>query len=714
MDFVGSFNAAFQGTRNDNDTSLQQSRHVSAFGGFGGFGATLSTVLTDITGDLGDAFDVIHEPPKELKSQELLLKKQDITLPNAYSEFMWKPLVPGEPRIRLVTITRDQLDQDRSVKASYNLLPIQTALQGFRCEITHVELNSCPQFDAVSYTWLDFDRNIPISVEGKEVLNVNASLYACLQYLLTMQEKLVLWCDQICIDQTSENEKGAQVLLMSKIFAKAQRTIVWLGEADPDTDQALSTLSELYDLEQASTAEGPKNTEASAKANDMVQDGFNDPKSKTSMRRTAVGRLLNRPWFERAWIHQEATVAKEVVFMIGPRLLHFEHFCNAVVTFCDAEQDKIRDFSTSLTTNTRGYSTLRAIQQGRRDIDSHHQYSNQSLQNVLCRVAGAVKAKQDHDLVYAFLAFQSSNAPPLQVDYALSPAKAYELAAKSLIRQTGNLDIFGIIGDGSRLPELASWAPDWTQRLPQGHPILRSGIQSAFEACGGRDHIFLDQAELQDLLTVKGKIIDFVDKIHIQDFDVQTRNKGSVERFLQLAKQVDFLRSNQPPSSTSSFTGTKESSNRKRLLKVLLADGAFSFSPFHSLETTVKHQPLSDAEIDELLWIYDNEASVRRGVLPDPAKRRQFMRERMTICVRKRVFVTKTGKLGLAPKRIEIGDCVCVLHGSKVPIVLRKSMANTKANKTLFEVIGQCYLEDAMYGNSLTATANEAEELLLR
>jgi hypothetical protein len=709
MSLLNAFNAAFSGNHNESSNALP--RGGSAFGGLQDFGAALAVAVTDITGDFGDGFDVIHDPPKELKPHELQLKKHDITLPNTYSEFKWSPLEPGEHRIRLVTITRDQPNQDKSVKVPCNILPVQTTQQAFRCEINHVKLSACPQFDAVSYTWLDFGRNIPISVDGKQVLYVNASLYACLQYLLASQEKLVLWWDQICIDQASEDEKSSQVLLMSKIFAMARRTIVWLGEADPDTDRALSTLNKLYDLEKHPTAEVSTRTNATAKARLMVQEGFTNAKSEASMLRTCVGRLLNRPWFERAWIHQEATMAKDAVIMIGARILQFEPFCEAVITFCEAEQDQIRDFSTSLTTNARGYNTLRAIQQGRRDVRSNRHSSNESLQNILCRLAGAVKTKLDHDLIYAFLAFQSIEVQPLRVDYSLSTAKAYNLAAKSLIQQTRNLDIFGIIGDRSRLPELASWAPDWSQRLPQGHPILQSGIQSAFEACGRRNHNFVPQTESEKLLQVQGKNIDLVEQIHMHNFDTRERNKGNVERFLQLAKQIEFLKSAQRSSSMNNRTDAQNWGDRKRMLKVLLADGAFRFSPLHGSETLATHCPITDLEMDFLLQIYNNEASVRKGVLPDVEKRREFMREKMTICAGKRIFITKSGKLGLAPARVEIGDCICVLHGSKVPVVLRKFLTNAGAQKLFFQVVGQCYLEDAMYGEAFAATANEAEVL---
>jgi len=47
----------------------------------------------------------------------------------------------------------------------------------------------------------------------------------------------------------------------------------------------------------------------------------------------------------------------------------------------------------------------------------------------------------------------------------------YNEAAAFMRRQISNLVLFGITGSASKFPGLASWSPDWTQRLQQGLPI---------------------------------------------------------------------------------------------------------------------------------------------------------------------------------------------------------------------------------------------------
>ena len=45
--------------------------------------------------------------------------------------------------------------------------------------------------------------------------------------------------DAICINQEDKIEKGMQVRYMSEIYSKASHVIVWLGEAENDSDRAL-------------------------------------------------------------------------------------------------------------------------------------------------------------------------------------------------------------------------------------------------------------------------------------------------------------------------------------------------------------------------------------------------------------------------------------------------------------------------------------------
>jgi len=57
----------------------------------------------------------------------------------------------------------------------------------------------------------------------------------------------------------------------------------------------------------------------------------------------------------------------------------------------------------------------------------------------------------------------------------------------------------------------------------------------------------------------------------------------------------------------------------------------------------------------------------------------------------RRFFVSKEGRLGWVPLRTEVGDCLCVFQGMRIPIILRP-------RNNRWEIIGACYIQGSMDG----------------
>jgi hypothetical protein len=82
-------------------------------------------------------------------------------------------------------------------------------------------------------------------------------------------------------------EKGQQVQLMAKIYAKASSVIVWLGESTAKTEHAL----EIIRVAAADVSNG-------LSAN-LSKD---DPPDCNPTENNAVLILLQNPWFQRIWV----------------------------------------------------------------------------------------------------------------------------------------------------------------------------------------------------------------------------------------------------------------------------------------------------------------------------------------------------------------------------------------------------------------------------
>lgn len=71
-----------------------------------------------------------------------------------------------------------------------------------------------------------------------------------------------------------------------------------------------------------------------------------------------------------------------------------------------------------------------------------------------------------------------------------------------------------------------------------------------------------------------------------------------------------------------------------------------------------------------------------------------------------RVIYTWKARLGFACAIVLLNDLVCIIHGSKTNLVLRRSGGN-------FGFVEQCYLEDAMHGEAVIWEEDEADTFIL-
>lgn len=134
-------------------------------------------------------------------------------------------------------------------------------------------------YEALSYVWGSPEKLWPISIEGDD-LTVTANLHVALSHLRDRFVERLLWVDAICINQKDLKERERQVQSMAKVYAKATRVVVWLGEATLDSDQA---------LEQIRAAAEEQSTQSET--------------SGTALQ--AILTLLQRPWFQRIWVRDK-------------------------------------------------------------------------------------------------------------------------------------------------------------------------------------------------------------------------------------------------------------------------------------------------------------------------------------------------------------------------------------------------------------------------
>ncbi|KAI8317499.1 Heterokaryon incompatibility protein 6, OR allele [Colletotrichum sp. SAR11_240] len=179
-------------------------------------------------------------------------------------------------------------------------------------------------YTALSYTWGEPIFDAMIKCDGHEKA-ITKSLESALLHFRREDESVVLWIDQICIDQDNKDEKGQQIPLMSRIYQRATNTAIWLGEASEGSDVAIKLLEEVNIRLQFTTEDDidPKEFE---------RRRLPEPKSKDW---SALWDLLSRPWFTRVWIIQEVILSRDPWVACGDSLITWENLssgCMQLVT----------------------------------------------------------------------------------------------------------------------------------------------------------------------------------------------------------------------------------------------------------------------------------------------------------------------------------------------------------------------------------------------
>jgi hypothetical protein len=112
----------------------------------------------------------------------------------------------------------------------------------FRLKI--VDLDTYPDFTALSYVWGVPKPSQPTITYGNTTVTITENCYAALVHLRKALGGFTIWIDAICINQAQENneEKFDQLLLMGEIYSRAKTAYIWLGEGTPETDRAMQYL----------------------------------------------------------------------------------------------------------------------------------------------------------------------------------------------------------------------------------------------------------------------------------------------------------------------------------------------------------------------------------------------------------------------------------------------------------------------------------------
>lgn len=548
-------------------------------------------------------------------------------------------------------------------------------------------------YTALSYTWGEPKFDAKFECDG-HVKMITRSLDSALRHFRQEDRGVVLWVDQICIDQENNGEKAQQVPLMSRIYEHAINTAIWLGDSADDSDTAIQLLKDLHVRLRFSTEETIDPTEFEGR-------NLPNPDSKDW---EALWKLLSRPWFERLWIIQEVTLSDVSWIICGNSVITWDSLYVACLQLVDTGISRWlrQKFPTSVMASGGTDLCRKVTHLGR------FEKSIMSSKFSLLRLLGFsrdARATEPRDKVYGMFGICRPDDTKVRVDYSdkYHVTQLYQDILEQHITNNGDLgQILRSVDHDS--VELPSWVPDW--RMPRRTTALGSSHVS-YQADEGFKSRFLKGAAPAKVdcrnptwkeLQVAGVLFDTLETLSGVFEDPHLSPTAENETLKVMLEFVTNLKKYPSPNTDfSAFWQTLVAGrDESRMLK---CPDSFAeiFSYILDL-TTGKKGSISGQTYTRRQSLPKGRGGLDEDKLRSRKPRsagntfRQVRTAMINATKNRRLGGTASGYIGLFPEVSKAGDRVFVLNGCHVPVVLRPRGDNK------FKFVGECYVHGIMGG----------------
>ncbi|KAM0354803.1 hypothetical protein ACHAPU_000627 [Fusarium lateritium] len=390
-----------------------------------------------------------------------------------------------------------------------------------RCRLVPVCLDEKPQYWALSYTWGTDPPSLPIfCVDGQSIalLRITPNCASALRHLRDDREDRTLWVDGICIDQTSMEERSSQVALMGEIYTDAARVVVWLGESDGSSNQAISLLQQIGDVRSilGSTTNHREQADPATRAIAIQKVHANARELTNGIdieKDDFINSLFERPWFHRMWTVQEVTLplAPRVDVLCGRSTINWVTLWQATdilgaIRYNDTSMGPamrlLRYISQSMTVHL-----VPGVKHFMKNIPDRKLDIELSLLLTLCRAKLATEAKDKACALYGLLDVLGIKlAKP---DYQKPLAGIFTEITTAAIEHDKSLWILCFAASDTRHPDLPSWVPDWSDAGWAEDDPRHAPERTRFSASGDSKPDWGFTSNPNELV-LRGRVIDTV------------------------------------------------------------------------------------------------------------------------------------------------------------------------------------------------------------
>ena len=315
------------------------------------------------------------------------------------------------------------------------------------------------EFEALSYAWGSNDEPTKpyISCHGK-CIKLTSSLESALRQIRSEKEVTNLWVDQICVNQEDLEERSQQVSLMSSIYSIAKRVIIWLGDSDDTSHQAMTSVPVLYyNLCLHFESQGIDFLKNTPYGKRLEGTEYIFPGIESTFW-TALTHLLKRQWFQRVWVAQEATVNSQTIVCCGRDQIPWSILTNLLHLL-----DTQTHASQLLTRRRQASDSISFLRTLRAFASDTSESRSQDLLTVI-KAFSEQLSTDPRDRVFAVLGFvKDFKGVSLVPNYALDVKDVFLDLASQCLKNGYGLEVlhYANMTDDESNKELPSWVPDW-------------------------------------------------------------------------------------------------------------------------------------------------------------------------------------------------------------------------------------------------------------
>jgi hypothetical protein len=357
---------------------------------------------------------------------------------------------------------------------------------------------------------------------------------------------------------------------------------------------------------------------------------------------------------------------------------------------------------------------------------------------MLLEIHRFAKSSDPRDKVYAFLGLADKRLAPFRThpkalvpDYNLSVQDIYTETARLLLLSHGNLSLLSHVQDPSltQIPDLPSWAPDWSANLDP-YPLRFRG-PGFWKASGNKPWNVNAFSLGNGHLDVEGYMVGFVNQTSLLLHE-HPDPAASWASIVKLALSLDLPYPNPAkksisPSRIEVLWRTLTTNIYNKTYPAPPETGALFLDYVLNLQIRNRlmpwsskdhfqphHSPISDS-------VYPEWGTLLRLEPSESLYSSDKYRERLTAVIesifdgsyspihlaqlqhefdqsggkRRRLFRTNTNFLGTGPISLKRDDEVWIIHGSQVPFVLRRLPGGN------VRLVGEAYVHGVMHGEGM-------------